>query len=135
MKNTVGRGMGLVLFLACAVTGALAGDQQVPAGGTPPTVPSLTSQDEHRTFMEQQRAARREFRRKLDQDRKAFNESLKGKSREEQKALRAQFQAKQKTERAAFHKEQHEKRRAFREAHPSEGRQHRPKPGKAPKSE
>ncbi|MDD5628876.1 MAG: hypothetical protein PHU21_07420 [Elusimicrobia bacterium] len=112
MKTIMRRVALAGLLLACAAAGVGAAEPQ-PAP------------DERQAFSAQQKTARLDFRRKLDQDRKVFYESLKGKSREEQRPLRAQFKAKQKAERAAFNKSQQEQRRAFSAAHPPRGRSHR----------
>jgi hypothetical protein len=114
MQSMWSRGLGLALFLAFA-----AAVQAAP--------------DERQAFMEQQKAARSDFRQRQDRDGKAFRESIKDKTSEERKALIAQFHAKQKAERAAFNKDQQEERSAFREAHPS--RHHRRKRAEAPRSE
>ena len=120
MKQASLVGLGLVLLLTGAATGARAGDQQAP--GTL----AASAPDSRQDFKERQKAARQAFLQKLDQDRRTFSESLKGKSREEQKSLRVEWRAQQKAQRAAFNKEQMEQRHAFTADHPARHPSHKP---------
>jgi hypothetical protein len=111
--------LGGTLFLACAATGAIAGDNQAPAPEPQTAAPAApqAAKDVPQAFTERQKTARKDFRRKQDQDYIAFKESLQGKSPAERKALRDQFHAKQKAERAVFNKDQQAQRRVFHAAH------------------
>jgi Skp family chaperone for outer membrane proteins len=117
MKGTICSSLALSLFLAGAA--AVNADPPAPVSGTQP------APDAGKNFVEQQRAARRDFHQKQEQDGKAFRAGLKGKSVDEQKSLREQFHARQKAERAAFNKDQKEKGRAYHAAHPSSRGHHR----------
>jgi hypothetical protein len=123
------------LFLTCAAAAAQAGDNPTPAAEPQAAVLSApqAAPDERQAFMDQQKAARRDFRQKQDQDRGVFNESLQGKNADERKSLREQFHAKQKAERAAFNKDQQEQRRAFHAAHPAQRKNRRRLAADAPK--
>jgi hypothetical protein len=127
MKVIFCRSLALAIFVASSW--AVCAEAQAPAVGM------QVEADGGQSFVAQQRASRRDFRQKQDQDGKAFRDSIKGKSPDEQKTLREQFRARQKAERAAFNKDQKERRRAFRAAHPSPGGHHHRRPADPPQGQ